>query len=388
MSVRVRAELVRVGLVVAVVAILLTTPLFGIESVATITEDLFVSDKANGEIYVFRTRWKGKRAATTDMRGVISAGLVSPTDVAVGGDVVVVLARSKNLRIFDSTSLASLGSVKIGKDSRSVAITPDGKTAFVAQGRKNLRVVDIDSQKVIKKAKTGKLPWEIRLDDRGKLGAVVNVGNNSVSIFEVDVLTGDARSAAPGVTTIKAGVCNLSGGIDIARFPPFGTFALWSCGDSPSAAPHPTQRSAADPPAQSLDISDPRFDPTDFTIPGTKAMNSAFYNPLCPGVGRASSDGGSDDGTNGDEEEQETDSRRIGGAARHAFNYNFFTATKTILGPGQMVNHFTVVDGNMITVYHPQGVNVGKSKTIAAPANAEIIAVESTMKGIPGVCSR
>ena len=73
---------------------------------------------------------------------------------------------------------------------------------------------------------------------------------------------------------------------------------------------------------------------------------------------------------------------------RRAFNYNFFTGKKKILGPGRMANHFTLVNGNRVTLFHPQGVTVGKSRAIVGPSDAEIFAVESTLKGLPGVCSR
>lgn len=393
MSASTRAELIRFGFVAAVIGILLATPLLGIEASATITEDLFVSDPANRVVYVLRTRWVGTKAATTSLRGVVT-GFKNPTDVAVAGDIALVVDK-KDVRFVDTQTLKIVGKVKTGKSTRSVAITPDGQRAFAAQGKKNLRVIDVSSRKVIKKVRVGRTPWRVRVDDRGKFGIVMNVGDNSVSVLDIGKIVArlggrDEGARAPGVTTTKQGVCTLSGGVDIARFPPFGSFAEWSCGDSPldrGVAGAVAAKQAA--PAQTLLLDGPGIFVADIFIPDTATTNSIFYNPACPGVGRASTEGGSDDGSSGDEEDTETDTSRIGRAqATRAFNYNFITGKKKILGPGRMVAPFAVVNANRMTLYHPQGVDVGKSSAIVGPAGADVYTVASTFGGIPSVCAR
>jgi len=396
MSAGVRAEFVRAGFVVAVLGVLMATPLFGIESAATITEDLYISDTANGQVYVLRTRWKGTKAATATLRGLIKKKVKAPTDVAVAANVVVFIDRARDLLIANTNTLQIVGKVKVGKDTRSVAITPDGTIAVVAQGKKNVHIIDVAKQKVIKKVKVGKTPWRVRLDDLGMLGVVTNVGNNTISILDIAVLasrTGSAAtSRAAGVTTIKKGICNLSGGVDVARFGARGTSAIWSCGASPlnaRASARARNNARPDPPAQTFRISLPFFGPFDLQIPDLTSTTNAFYNPSCPGVGPAPPEEPEDDGPTVTVPDSETPPERIGRAVGEtSFSHNFVTGTRTRLGKGRMVNHFALANGNLLTVFHPQGVLVGKSKVLEGPGNTAISAVGSTLNGIPEVCSR
>lgn len=397
-------EPIRFAVVASVLAILLAAPVVGTAAAPKIIEELYISDPANKSVYILEATWKGKKAAKTELVETLT-GFKNPTDVAVGGGFALVVD-GKFVWSIDTATRQVLGKIKTGKDTRFVTVTEDGKFGFATQGKRFLRIIDLDQGKVIGKIKTGNTPWRVRVDHNGDFGAVVNVGDNSVTIFDLGVvlarqaesIDAPAARSTPGVRTIKAGVCDLSGGLDVARFGAFGTWAIWSCGDGPTKASRSAREPFAIPvsPAQQTNISDENARVLEYKIVDMTATTGVMWNPDCgtsfleDGVSGtegtlSTRDGGLENGLNLTANFL-FDRRRD--LEQRSFNYNWNVEKTVSLGSGRMANPFSRVDGGQLSLYHPKGIGQAKVGVWNAPDDGEISDVASTLTGVPAVCDR
>ena len=171
--------------------------------------------------------------------------------------------------------------------------------------------------------------------------------------------------------TLRENVCPLTGGLDVARFGEFGTWAIWSCGET-----------AGEPPAaaaQQANISDPHAQPLEYPIAGRTAANDVMWNPDC-------TTSFLEDGVTGSADELTTGSGRDDESS--SFHYHWPSETTANLGPGRMANHFARVAGSQLSLNHPKGVGVAAVSVWEAPDEGEIFAVGSTLTGVPVVCER
>ncbi|RLK54356.1 Hsp70 family protein [Actinokineospora cianjurensis] len=112
--------------------------------------------------------------------------------------VYVVSVELSQVTILDLESHRLLGSVRVGKSSIGLAVSPDGKTLYTANFDENtVSVVDTDSQKVTDTIDVGERPMAIAVAPDGKHVYVANNGSGTVSVLE----SGSNRVTA----TVKVG---------------------------------------------------------------------------------------------------------------------------------------------------------------------------------------
>jgi len=85
----------------------------------------------------------------------IASGAASQTSSAAR--LLVLLRNASALAIVDPASGKVLGRVPVGKDPHEVAVTPDGKTAFVASTSEGISVIDVPAMKELRRVDTGTL---------------------------------------------------------------------------------------------------------------------------------------------------------------------------------------------------------------------------------------
>ena len=85
----------------------------------------------------------------------IASGAASQTSSAAR--LLVLLRNASALAIVDPASGKVLGRVPVGKDPHEVAVTPDGKMAFVASPSEGISVIDVPAMKELRRVDTGTL---------------------------------------------------------------------------------------------------------------------------------------------------------------------------------------------------------------------------------------
>jgi YVTN family beta-propeller protein len=64
--------------------------------------------------------------------------------------------------VIDVASNKAIAEIKVGQRPWNMALTPDGKKLYVANGRSNsVSVIDTGALKVIKDVPVGELPWGV-----------------------------------------------------------------------------------------------------------------------------------------------------------------------------------------------------------------------------------
>src|SRR5215831_15920422 len=102
---------------------------------------------------------------------------------------------SDSVSIFDTATNTVVKKVSVGVDSTvGVAITPDGKIAYVSdRGARNVGVIDIATgvlviytatNKVVASVKVGDTPAGVAITPDGKRAYVANLGARSVSVVD------------------------------------------------------------------------------------------------------------------------------------------------------------------------------------------------------------
>jgi YVTN family beta-propeller protein len=77
--------------------------------------------------------------------------------------------RGGNIVVLDGHSYAVLSSIKVGTRPWGIALSPDGKYLFAANGPSNdVSVVDLAAGKEIAKVKAGDSPWGIAVVPKPK----------------------------------------------------------------------------------------------------------------------------------------------------------------------------------------------------------------------------
>ncbi|GAA2976772.1 Hsp70 family protein [Actinokineospora diospyrosa] len=100
--------------------------------------------------------------------------------------VYVVSVELNQVTILDLDSHRVLGSVRVGKSSLALAVSPDGKTIYTANFDDNtVSVVDTESQKVTDTIDVGERPMAVAVAPDGKHAYVANNGSGTVSVIDV-----------------------------------------------------------------------------------------------------------------------------------------------------------------------------------------------------------
>ncbi len=119
------------------------------------------------------------------------------------GRLLVVNQGADSLMIFEEPAHRLLATVKVGRDAREVAVTPDGRKAYVSNfGSQSVAVVDLDTYKVIKTigAAGFQAPHGLQVTPDGRWLLVTSEGNRRLVLI-------DARRdvVARSVTTSQRG---------------------------------------------------------------------------------------------------------------------------------------------------------------------------------------
>ncbi len=92
-----------------------------------------------------------------------------------------------NVSVIDTQAVKAIGSpIKVGTDPRAIAISPDGKTAYVANADEGtVSVINTQINQVVgTPIKVGSDPRALAISPNGQFVYVVNDGSNSVSVID------------------------------------------------------------------------------------------------------------------------------------------------------------------------------------------------------------
>src|SRR5688572_32972967 len=84
-------------------------------------------------------------------------GSVAAAQTPSPARLLVLLRNASALAFVDPASGNVLGRVPVGKDPHEVAVTPDGRMAFVASPSEGISVIDVPTMKELRRVDTGTL---------------------------------------------------------------------------------------------------------------------------------------------------------------------------------------------------------------------------------------
>ena len=86
---------------------------------------------------------------------LVTMAHVAAAQTPSGARLLVLLRNASALAIVDPASGTVLGRVPVVADPHEVAVTPDGRTAFVASPREGISVIDVPAMKELRRVDTG-----------------------------------------------------------------------------------------------------------------------------------------------------------------------------------------------------------------------------------------
>jgi YVTN family beta-propeller protein len=128
-------------------------------------------------------------AASPDGRFVYVVSRGSPFGGARGSlSVIEIVASSNGPKLFISPPTVAGNPIPVGNYPAFVAITPDGRTAYVTnqggqEGSGDISVVDTPSRAVVRTIQAGRRPTGIAITPNGTRAYVANLGSNTVSVI-------------------------------------------------------------------------------------------------------------------------------------------------------------------------------------------------------------
>jgi YVTN family beta-propeller protein len=125
--------------------------------------------------------------ATQQVISTIPVGKL-PEDVAItfdGRRAYVANGGSDNVSVIDTVTQKVLATILVGRNPNGVAITLDGRRVYVANGGSdNVSVIDTATQKVLAIIPVGSYPNDVAVTPDGRKGYVANRDSNSVSVID------------------------------------------------------------------------------------------------------------------------------------------------------------------------------------------------------------
>ena len=88
---------------------------------------------------------------------LVAIANVAPAQTPSAARLLVLLRNASALAIVDPASGKVLGRVPVGRDPHEVAVTPDGRIAFVASPSEGISVIDVPAMKELRRVNTGAL---------------------------------------------------------------------------------------------------------------------------------------------------------------------------------------------------------------------------------------
>jgi PQQ-dependent catabolism-associated beta-propeller protein len=136
-------------------------------------KELWVSNEWSGQVSII-DRQTNRITGNLDFLAPGSSRQidVTPVDMAMtkdGRTAFVTLGRAGYVAFVDTVTRKIQSYVLVGKDPRGLALSSDAKTLYVADGQSDdLSVVDVPSHKVIETAPVGHAPYSVQVDDLTK----------------------------------------------------------------------------------------------------------------------------------------------------------------------------------------------------------------------------
>ena len=138
---------------------------------------------------------------THDSNTTISVGK-EPKKIALSPDgkrAFVTNSSSNTVSVIDISTSTVIDTIPVGGRPGAIAISPLGLRAYVANSSSNtVSVIDIRKSTVIDTIPVGEWPWSIAVSPNGRIIYVANVEGNSISVIDT------AKSAA--VSTVPVGM--------------------------------------------------------------------------------------------------------------------------------------------------------------------------------------
>src|SRR5256712_9287230 len=104
--------------------------------------------------------------------------------------VFVTNEKSDDVTVIDAATRAVVGTIKVGKRPRGVAVSPDGRKVYVSNSNSDsLSVIDAKSLEVLKTVPAGIDPEGLTLNRAGTALYVVNENQLSVTVLDAASLT-------------------------------------------------------------------------------------------------------------------------------------------------------------------------------------------------------
>jgi YVTN family beta-propeller protein len=137
---------------------------------------------------------------------------------AAGMKVYVTNYKDSTVSVIDTTSDNIVDTVTVGSNPQGVAITPDGKKAYVPFGQNSVSIIDTATDKVLVNVTVGHNPYGIAVSPDGTKVYVTNSGDNTISVIDTGTNYVDTEAVGskpcgaaftPGGT--KAYVANFGG---------------------------------------------------------------------------------------------------------------------------------------------------------------------------------
>jgi YVTN family beta-propeller protein len=153
-----------------------------------------VAAQAQVTAYAVIPSWTNKQVLVADAHTGATVAVIplggEPYDVAITPDgryAYVTLRAGKRVTVIDLSTLSILKSIPVGNVPRGIAITPDGTRAFVTNaGSNNVSVIDVATNTVIgSPIPVGQMPWGIAITRGGDRAYVVNRTSSTVSAIDL-----------------------------------------------------------------------------------------------------------------------------------------------------------------------------------------------------------
>jgi len=202
-----------------------------------------------------------------------------PAEVAVtpdGKHAYVTNHGSGNVSVIDTSTNAVVATVKVGSGPYGIAITPDGKHAYVADnGSSNVDVIDTATNTVTATIGAGTGPYGLAVTPDGKTAYVSNQSAGTVT--PIDTATGTAGTAIPVGTSPRQIAITPDGGTAyVANMGSASVTPIDTATNTPGAA---IKVPTAGPDAATIDPATSTLYVTCFGAPG---INPATYGAVVP----------------------------------------------------------------------------------------------------------
>ncbi len=162
--------------------------LFSVLPASALAQDAYVANfeegKASGSVSVINTETNKVVGSPISVGKEPEAIAITPN----GKTAYVANLGSENVSVIDLETNTVVATIGVGKEPVAVAITPNGKSAYVVNtDSEDISVIDTETNKVIgPPISAGRQPWGIAITPDGKQAYVANEKGESVSVINTE----------------------------------------------------------------------------------------------------------------------------------------------------------------------------------------------------------